>query len=57
MKYVKEKLGLILLIALVIGVLDAGMLLANAAVKSSWQFRTGSNIKLELNDTIFMKKK
>jgi len=56
MKQVKEKLVLILIIALSIGMFDTGLLTASAAVKSSWMFKTGTGIKLQLNDTIYMKK-
>ena len=58
MKRIKEKLVLILIMALIIGAFDSGLLMASAGVslKTSWLFKTVSGIKLQMNDTIYMEK-
>lgn len=55
MKQMRKKCCLILIMVLIIGVFD-NVIVASAAVKSTWSFKTGSGIKLEVNETIYLKK-
>lgn len=56
MKRMKQKLSLVLILSMLISMFG-GIVSASAAVtKSSWSFRTGSGKRIEVNETLAMKK-
>ena len=56
MKRMKQKLSLVLILSMLVSMFG-GIVSASAAVtKSSWSFRTGSGKRIEVNETLAMKK-